>query len=128
MKGIAIILFAALYLVSISGVAVSSFYCCGKLKETYVFYSTATPENCKGNKLPGCCDTKTTLVKVKDNHSPAAPIKINCSDAVKIFCSSLAGLNICTSYNPDKNFSTLIHAPPLPSERPVYLSVRSFRI
>lgn len=127
MKKIAVIFLTLLYFVSFSGVTVSSFYCCGKLKEIYVFHSKTTPKNCKGNKLPGCCDTKTTLVKIKDNHSPSSQVKIKTADAVKIFYSPVVSLNY-TSFYSKKDFSAFLHAPPLLNNQHVYLAVNNFRI
>jgi hypothetical protein len=128
MKKIAVIFFAALYLISISGVAVSSFYCCGKLKEIFVFQSKVTPKNCKGNKLPGCCDTKTTLVKVKDDHSASQQFKLSANDfPINNFTALLfTGYLSCPVAEP--SLLSLSHAPPLISDQPVYLSVNSFLI
>ena len=72
MKRITVILFTLLYLVSTSGVAWSNFYCCGKIKETYIFHHHDYGKDCKGNKKASdCCDTKTFFFKVKDSHSPS---------------------------------------------------------
>lgn len=129
MKRIAVIFFTLLYLISTSGVAYSSFYCCGKLKTTYFFKTQDLTKNCKGNKkLPGCCDTKTYFVKVKDNHSPSQQFKFPDNNFSKqlftvaqIFAHSLYSVNEETSF-------TFSHAPPLISKQPVYLSVCNFRI
>ena len=128
MKKIAVILFTMLYLVSNSGLAINNFYCCGKFKETYIFHSKATPKNCKGNKLPGCCDTKTVVVKVKADHSPAQQLNIKANSFSFNIFSSAQIVSISFYDGVHSHISALSHAPPLISELPVYLSVCSFRI
>ncbi len=80
MKRFIVTLFALLYLMSASGVAINRLYCCGKLKKTSVFLEKDVFKNCKCDKKSGCCDTKTVLVKVQDNHSPAKEIKLTVKD------------------------------------------------
>ena len=129
MKKFTVILFTLFYLISSSGVAVSSFYCCGKYKETFIFKSNHLANFCKGNKkIPGCCDTKTVLVKVKDNFSPSHKIKFSHNDfSVQLF--TVAPIFIQPFNNVDESvLFALIHAPPLISKQPVYLSVCNFRI
>src|SRR5689334_10501609 len=114
MKKIAVVFFAALYLVSISGLAISNFYCCGKFKEAYIFQSKSEPRDCKGNKQSGCCDTKTVLVKVKDSHS-ASQIKINVND---FWGNSFVAHDILNQsfHSVESSLLALIHSPPLISE------------
>ena len=128
MKRITVILFTLLYLVSISGLAVNNFYCCGKYKESFVFHSKALSKFCKGNKLPGCCDTKTVLVKLKDNHSPSQQIKISFNDFLKNIFINGKKSDPSLNLSQELLFLASIHAPPLISNQPVYLSVCSFRI
>ena len=127
MKRITIILFTTVYFISISGVAVSYFFCCGKFKEAYIFHCKSLPENCKGNKLPGCCETKTIVVKVKDTHAGSHQVKIN---PIK-FSFSIFGYPVISVENHSyshSEFFTLTHAPPLQSKHPRYLAVNNFRI
>src|SRR5438552_3258733 len=84
MKRIAVLFFVLLYFISTSGIAYNSFYCCGKLKAIYLFASHDLGKDCKGSKLPGCCDTKTFFAKVKDYHSPSAQVKVNGADFTKL--------------------------------------------
>ncbi len=126
MKRFAAIIFTLIYLVSSTGVVWSNFYCCGKLKHTYVFGSPDFSKNCKGDKeTKGCCDTKTVFSKVKDDHSPSA-YKANVSDEGKVL-SSFPAL-IYTFNNTQKKLFSLSHDPPLLSEQPVYLALNNFRI
>ena len=128
MKKVVIIFFALVYLASTAGVAWSNFYCCGKLKESYFFQSHNLSQNCKSDKkVPGCCDTKTFSFKVKDDHSPSVKVKANGVNSSKVynnnFLALIRPLNATASYS-----YVFLHAPPLISKLPVYLSVCNFRI
>ena len=129
MKKIAVIFFTLLYLVSTSGIAYSSFYCCGKLKETYLFTHYNFGKDCKGNKKdPGCCDTKTFFAKVKDHHTPSTDIKVIGADFNNILHPLFLAHFIFQNESIQTTSFAFIHAPPLISKQPVYLSVCNFRI
>ena len=128
MKKFAVLLFALLYLVSSSGLAISTFYCCGKYKESYIFKANVLSNKCKGNKLPGCCKTKTVLVKVKDSHSPAQELKFAPNNfTLQLF--AIAVVSVQSLFNSEESTTfAFIHAPPFKSKSPVYLSNNNFRI
>ena len=63
MKKFTVILFAMLYLISSSGVAVSNFYCCGKLKAVSLVANTEE-KNCNAKSKKGCCDNKSVTIKL----------------------------------------------------------------
>lgn len=129
MKRIAVIFLIFLYTASTSGIAINSFYCCGKLKEVYVLKSSNLSKNCKGNKsAPGCCDTKTSFTKVKDNHSPSTELKLPVETASKLFFLFSFDLNYFFSFQQALFSFSFIHAPPLINKQTVYLSVCNFRI
>ena len=131
MKKVALLFFTLIYLVSVSGVAWGNFYCCGKLKETFLFSSKQAvkiSKSCKGNKLPGCCDTKTFFSKVKDNHSPSNAVKVADTFGKKLLQSNAFELPISQSTYFVTGSFTPLHAPPLISKQPVYLSICTFRI
>jgi len=129
MRKTAAILLTLLYLVSTTGIVLSKFYCCGKLKEVSFFMSSHACSGCrKVNKPPGCCDTSTTYIKVKEGHTIAAQLKIAHSDPSKTFSSFRSFVPVLQSPNtPAVAFAT-IHAPPWSGKRPVYLTVCNFRI
>ncbi|HLG33599.1 MAG TPA: hypothetical protein VI757_01860 [Bacteroidia bacterium] len=128
MKRLFTITSALLYLLSVSGVAVNYFYCCGKFKEAYIFNCKSTPKNCKGNKLPGCCETKTIIVKVKDSQSASHQLKVNTTNfSFNIFSGSQIAIESLISFSHSGLFA-LTHAPPFISKQPVYLAVNNFRI
>jgi len=129
MKRIVVVFLTFFYILSTSGVAWSSFYCCGKLKETYFFTHNDNGKSCKQDKkMPGCCDTKTYFAKVKDSHSPSAELKFSQNNfSQQLFTIASSNMGAFSSWD-ESSYSALIHAPPLLSKQPVYLSVCNFRI
>lgn len=130
MKKLAIIFFVLLYVVSTSGLTINYFYCCGKLKEiSFLSNHTNFNKTCKGNKaIPGCCDTKATFLKIKDDHSPSQEFKVTPSN----YLTNLFGITHITiqsffSLNESALYA-YTHAPPLERKHPIYLSVCNFRI
>jgi hypothetical protein len=75
-KRTALLLLTAIYLLSLVGIAVNRFYCCGKLTSVTLTYTSADHTD-KDN----CCKHETKSFRVKDSHvtvnttvlSPAAP-------------------------------------------------------
>ncbi len=129
MKRITVIFLSLIYLVSTSGVAWSQFYCCGKLKETYIFGHSNFGKECKkGKKMPGCCETKTFFAKVKDSHSPSLIIKAGNIYVAKIFNSFSSELKQARIVGFCNTTFSSFHAPPWLSSQPVYLSVSNFRV
>lgn len=129
MKRVAVIFLALLYITSTSGVALSNFYCCGKWKETFLFSHHDYGKDCKQNKkVPGCCDTKTILVKVNDSHSGSQQVKVNDNNFSKqMFTVAHTIIQPFLSSDDSHSFA-FVHVPPLISKQPVYLSVCNFRI
>src|SRR5690242_7488454 len=83
MKKAGIILLLSIYSLSIFGVTLKEFYCCGKLKSLTVTISKDT-EAGKGTD-DGCCKTKYHSFKVKDNHVSAADVNLQDRDYVELF-------------------------------------------
>ncbi len=129
MRKVAVILLTLLYTVSTSGVVINNFYCCGKLKETYLFSQHSTSSGCKQKKkMPRCCDTRSFIVKVADNHSPTAQLKVNADNGLTLFSSPSVELFNFQKVNAEPATFTLINAPPLLSKQPAYLTNCVFRI
>jgi len=77
MKKVAIILLLGIYPVSITGIGIREFYCCGKLETTsIVFLQPLKEKNSNENVMSGCCKTTFKNVKVKDSHVAADVIII----------------------------------------------------
>jgi len=124
MKKIAVICCCLFYLVSTSGIAWNSFYCCGKLKQTS-FFSQQKTNHCRNKKITsGCCQTKTFFAKVKDNHPPTSQLKIKNTPVINT-CFNLAFNVVITN---EKKPLPSSNPPPLLSNQPVYLSVCNFRV
>ena len=69
MKKIALIFLLSIYTLSVLGVGVRQFYCCGKLKSTSITVVQEAKEKCsKSDAMKGCCKTKFQNFKVKDSH------------------------------------------------------------
>ena len=69
MKKIAAILFLTIYSLSVLGIGVRQFYCCGKLKSTSLTLVQESKEKCSNSAaMKGCCKTKFKSLKVKDSH------------------------------------------------------------
>ncbi len=67
MKRTALIFLTAIYLLSLVGIGINRFYCCGKLTSVTLTYASAdhTDQN-------NCCKHDTKSFKVKDSHVTAA--------------------------------------------------------
>ena len=72
MKRTALILLTAIYLLSLVGIGVNRFYCCGKLASITLTY--AMPDNNPKEKgaNDNCCKHEKQSFKVKDSHFSAA--------------------------------------------------------
>ncbi|MGC4099939.1 HYC_CC_PP family protein [Ferruginibacter sp.] len=69
MKKIAAILFLSVYALSVLGIGVKQFYCCGKLKSTSLTLVQEAKEKCSNSAaMKGCCKTKFKTLKLKDSH------------------------------------------------------------
>ena len=128
MKRIFILSIALFYLVASSGVTIGKFYCCGKLKETFIVFQNISQENCKGKKSnSGCCKTETFFSKVNDTHSPSVQERTEVDCSINFL---IPLLSVFVFHNTVIQISdyALVHPPPLLSKQPVYLSVCSFLI
>jgi hypothetical protein len=126
MKKFVVILVFFSYAVSVTGLTVSKFYCCGKLKSTKIVFASTNKKSCTakmGNKK--CCKYDESFFKVSDNHFvstaefvPDVPVAEFVYFDANIFLQ--------------KEFSTFIthysNAPPEDLQVPVYLRNRVFRI
>jgi hypothetical protein len=63
MKRSALILLTAIYLLSLVGIGVNRFYCCGKLTSVTLTYASADHTD-KDN----CCKNESKSFKIKDSH------------------------------------------------------------
>ncbi len=104
-----------------SGLSISLHYCGGKLKDISLF-SISNEDGCCGNKKKskGCCNDKTTFVKVKDNHFAGNNVKVLNSSVKSIpatVCHQLFEI-----LNAEIAYTALnYHAPPVWYDNPIYL-------
>ncbi|WP_343670961.1 hypothetical protein [Chitinophaga sp.] len=77
MKRITAICLLLLYSLTLVGLGVKQFYCCGKLKEVSVGLAGATKHECEMEKEhKGCCETAFKTLKVEDSHFSAAGVTV----------------------------------------------------
>lgn len=70
MKKIAVILLTLIYSVSVYGITINKFYCCGKLADVTLSAASSTKMDSKAGSSD-CCKTIKTNIKVNDNHFSA---------------------------------------------------------
>ncbi|QTE56438.1 HYC_CC_PP family protein [Mucilaginibacter rubeus] len=66
LKKIISILLVFAYAISVYGVSVNKFYCCGQLSTVSI--AKITQLNCPNKSDPSCCKTTKQEFKIKDNH------------------------------------------------------------
>lgn len=77
MKRVTAICLLLLYSLTLVGLGVKQFYCCGKLMESSLGLASATEHHCDMDKEhKGCCDTAFKSLKVEDSHFSAAHVNI----------------------------------------------------
>jgi hypothetical protein len=120
MKQTAIIFLVFIYTLSITGVALKADYCCNNLKSIKVVLT----EDAKNKD--GCCAVKYQSFKIKDAHTV--------SDIVTAPALTYTFIHTLNSYF-ENNFyfdntaaHVNIHAPPLCSLTPIYISNCTYRI
>src|SRR3954469_20615080 len=82
MKKAALILLILIYSMSIFGVGLKEFYCCGKLTSVSITLINTGKEKCKkGDSKDDCCKSKYQFLQVKDKHfasvHPSLPLKLS---------------------------------------------------
>ncbi|MDR0792107.1 MAG: hypothetical protein LBE82_02275 [Chitinophagaceae bacterium] len=126
MKKFVVILVLFSYTVSVTGLTVSRFYCCGKLKSTEIVFESNHKKGCT-SKQDGrkCCKYNDSFFKVSDNHFGSTAHFV-----VDAPVAGLAYFDTCSFL--EKNFSALVlhrsNAPPPKSLQPQYLLNCNFRI
>jgi hypothetical protein len=128
MKKIAIIFLLSIYTLSVLGVGIRQFYCCGKLKSTSITVLQEAKEKCgKSDKMKGCCKTKFKNFKVKDSHVS--------SDGITSFVKHFTDLHLFTPVFVTTTIVTqplvvanTSHAPPANHAVPAYIFYCVYRI
>jgi len=77
MKRVTAICLLLLYSLTLVGLGVKQFYCCGKLKEVSFGLASAAAHHCDMDKEhKGCCETAFKTLKVEDSHFSATDVNI----------------------------------------------------
>jgi hypothetical protein len=120
MKKTAIIFLIFIYAFSVTGVAVKADYCCNHLKSLKLVLADGAK-----NK-EGCCKVKYQAFKIKDVHAAAdvASVPVLHYDFIHTFQSSIQ----INDFVYEANHPVNLHAPPLITSTPVYISNHVFRI
>jgi hypothetical protein len=126
MKKFVVILVLFSYAVAVTGLTVSNFYCCNKLRSTKIVFASTDKKNCtpKPDKKK-CCRYDESFFKVNDNHVASSVEFVPNLPAVDIvYFDNYSFL--------EKKFSGLIihyaNAPPPKPLPPQYLLNCNFRI
>jgi hypothetical protein len=121
MKKAAIIFLVFVYAFSITGVAVKADYCCNHLKSIKLILADGAKDK------EGCCKVKYQSFKVNDVHAAADVIT---APALHLaFIETLSSFFEINNLSFDRNDQIVnIHAPPLYSSTPVYISNCVFRV
>jgi hypothetical protein len=127
-KRAALILLTFIYVLSCTGMAVNSFYCCGKLASVKLEYGAADNALTQIKKNgKGCCRHELLNLKVKDNHFTPAVFSISKPVAIALplfgftvqpVVIALRTINSCYKGN----------APPGLADNPIYTLHCAYRI
>ncbi|WP_184550981.1 HYC_CC_PP family protein [Mucilaginibacter sp. FT3.2] len=126
MKRIAVILLLLIYTVSVYGITINKFYCCGKLASISLSVSSASKSACKAISGSDCCKTVKANFKVKDNHvSAKTDINLKNSFALVIPVFSIPALAERITLKKVIGYNS--QAPPV-QHYPLYILYSNYRI
>lgn len=117
-----------MYAISIFGIGIKQFYCCGKLQSTSISFVQHSTDKCdKGSEKSDCCKTKFQSLKVKDPHITADAInnQVNHFSEVINFTPAFENQSLLLQQTVINNRS---HAPPLLQGTPLYILHCLYRI
>jgi len=77
MKRTALLFLTAIYLLSLVGIGVNRFYCCGKLASVTLTYAVADDGGNPSAKKDNCCKHEIKNFKVKDSHFNTLSVSFN---------------------------------------------------
>jgi hypothetical protein len=121
-KRTALLFLTAIYLLSLVGIGVSRFYCCGKLTSVTLTY--ATPDHTDKNN---CCKHESKSFKVKDSHVTVNVTVLSQSMPVLLPAPAYwSAINILTEQDTPVNYQA--NAPPEDPDIPIYTLNCAYRI
>ena len=128
MKKIALILVTVVYMLSTFGIAVSEFYCCGKLKSISISFNDEKQKDCKkAADNGGCCKTTHQYFKIKDTHIVSDAVSLS-AKFFSIIHTDFPSFEISNTANGKNIISYTINAPPIHPGTPVYIFNCIYRI
>lgn len=128
MKKCILILLMGFYAVSIAGISIKTFYCCGKLKSTTLSFIERSKEKCsKASGMSGCCKTTFHAFKVNDSHIGADVSEWSHAlfPEATVFNTVVTRLGEWPQQSVSLNPS---HAPPFYNTVPLHISYCVYRI
>jgi len=127
-KRAALILLTFIYVLSCTGIAVNSFYCCGKLASVKFEYGAADNALTQIKKSgKGCCRHELLNLKVKDNHFNPATFSINKPAAIDLPLFACAVQPVVIAL-PTISTCYKGNAPPGAADNPIYTLNCAYRI
>jgi len=121
-KRTALIFLTAIYLLSLVGIGINRFYCCGKLTSVTLTYASADHTD-KNN----CCKHESKSFKIKDSHVTVNATVLNPSiPAILPATAYWAAVNILTEQDNSINYQA--NAPPGNPDIPIYTLNCAYRI
>jgi hypothetical protein len=121
-KRTALLFLTTIYLLSLVGIGVNRFYCCGKLTSVTLTYASADHTD-KNN----CCKHESKSLKVKDSHVMVNATVLSQSVPILLPASAYwTAVNILTEQNAHINYQA--NAPPGNPDIPIYTLNCAYRI
>ena len=118
------------YFLSVTGTTIDKFYCCGKLKQTSIFFRLEQKSNCskKMSMKKGCCLYDESFYKVKDTHQPGYSNEVPIPFVLEIPNNFQDELCI-TNYTNKVAIIPFSNSPPIIlTDEPIFLLNNNFRI
>ena len=128
MKKASLIILLCLYALSISGIGIKQFYCCGELSSTTISFVQEVKEKCgQEDRMGDCCRTNFTSLKVKDNHIAADGIYIPVKQIINLHLLTLP-FQVPVLVNQPMDVACSSHPPPVQLTVPSYILHCIYRI
>lgn len=121
-KRTALLLLTAIYLLSLVGIGINRFYCCGKLTSVTLTY--ASPDH---TDKDNCCKHESKSFKIKDSHLTVnITILSHSASAILPIPTYQTSVNIL--YEQDNSINFEVNAPPGNLDIPIYTLNCAYRI
>lgn len=122
MKRTALLFLTAIYLLSLVGIGINRFYCCGKLTSVTLTYASADHTD-KDN----CCKHESKSFKIKDSHVTVnTTVLSQAIPAILPMPAYQTAVNILTEQATHSNYQA--NAPPGSPDIPIYTLNCAYRI